>query len=102
MKVFVFIYLCFIVTVFLVTIKDFDSVADTPKEIYEITIFMVVTKMEFLSGLIVNLSLHMKIRFIKRSEKRSKIVIYTYSHLCITANFLLTRLIVMQKSYMTL
>ena len=38
----------------------------------------------------------------KRSEKRSKIVIYTYSRLCITVNFLLTRLIVMQKSYMTL
>ena len=39
MKVFVIIYLCFIVTVFLVTIKDFDSMADTPKELYEINDF---------------------------------------------------------------
>lgn len=39
MKVFVIIYLCFIVAVFLVTIKDFDSMAFTPKEIYEINDF---------------------------------------------------------------
>ena len=39
MKVFVIIYLCFIVTVFLVTIKDFNSMADTPKELYEINDF---------------------------------------------------------------
>ena len=51
MKVFVFIYLCFIVTVFLVTIKDFDSVADTPKEIYEINDFNMFAAMLVLNPL---------------------------------------------------
>lgn len=35
MKYYIIIYLCFTVAVFLVTIKDFDSLAFTPKEIYE-------------------------------------------------------------------
>ena len=57
----------FTVKLFVITIEMKISFK---KEIYEITIFMAVTKMEFLSGLTVNLSLHMKIRFIRQSEKR--------------------------------
>lgn len=39
MKDFVIIYLCFTGVIFLATIKEFDSVAFTPKEIYEINNF---------------------------------------------------------------
>lgn len=35
MKTFLFIYLLFVVAIFLGTIKDFDSMAITPRQIYE-------------------------------------------------------------------
>lgn len=35
LNIFVIIYLCIVVSTFLLTIKDFDCFACTPKEIYE-------------------------------------------------------------------